>query len=223
MNTPIRVIFVDDHPIVRKGMIQIIAADDELEVVAEAASADEALTALEETEVDVAVVDFDMPGHNGLQLASKLFDRDPPLPVVILTMHDNEQIFNEAIDRGIHAYLLKDEAVESIPEGIKSAARGDFYVSPSLSKHIARRARRSNEFRRENSGLGALTPTERIVLKKVAENKSSKEIAAEMGVSYRTITTHRNNISHKLGLTGNHPLINFALANKSAIFSLLKT
>ncbi len=222
MKEPLKVIFVDDHPIVRTGMVQVVAEDPELKVVAQAGTAEEALELLTHTEVDVAVVDFDLPGMNGLTLASNLLSRTPAIPVVILTLHNDEQIFNEALDRGVGVYLLKDEAVASIPSGIKSAAVHEFYVSPTLAGHTVRRSRRTSEFARSSSGLETLTPTERAVLMHVAENKSSREIAAEMGVSYRTVTTHRNHISHKLALTGNQPLLNFALANKSAIFSLLK-
>lgn len=220
MSQPIQILLVDDHPVVRRGMLQIIADDRELEVVAEAGGGDEALELLARHAIDVVVTDFDMPGMNGLQLASGLLDRDPPVPVILLTMHENEQLFNEAIDRGISGYLLKDEAVDTITEGIKAAARGESYVSPSLSKYIMRRSQRSRDLQKKNTGLSSLTPTEREVLRRVAENKSSKEIASELGVSHRTITTHRNNISQKLGLTGKHPLLNFALANKSAILSL---
>lgn len=221
MDSPIKVIFIDDHPIVRKGMIQIVADDRELEVVAEAGSAEEALKILEDTAVDVVVIDFEMPGINGLQLASMLRERTPPLPVVILTMYRNPEIFGESIRRGVQAYLLKEEAVGNIATGIKAVARGEFYASPSMSKYIAANSRQSGEFLKWNAGFESLTVTERNVLKKVSEGKSSKEIAAEMGVSYRTITTHRHNISSKLGIAGSRGLVDFALLNRTIIHSLL--
>ncbi|MGB1128393.1 MAG: response regulator transcription factor, partial [Opitutales bacterium] len=102
---------------------------------------------------------------------------------------------------------------------IRSAIRGEHYVSPALSKFVFRRAKKSKSFRKEHKGL-SLTPTELKVLRGIAHGQTSQEIASELGVSYRTITTHRNNISQKLNLTGNHPLLNFALSNKSSILSL---
>ncbi len=220
MSEQLNIIVVDDHPIVRRGMIDIITEDERLSVVAEANDGAEALAAIEGGGVDVVVSDFDMPGMNGLELAARLRDLSPPVPIVLLTMHDDEDLFNEAIDRGVTAYLLKDEAIDNITEGIKCAARGDSFVSPSLSKYIMTRSRRNTELQESNAGLASLTPAERAVLKLVAQNLASKEIAASLGVSYHTITTHRSNISHKLGLSGKHPLLNFALANKSAIMSL---
>jgi DNA-binding NarL/FixJ family response regulator len=220
MSKPLHVIVVDDHPIVRRGMVQIISEDETLKVVAEANNGAETLKLLPQVRADVVVSDFDMPVMNGLELASKLRALDPPLPLVLLTMHDDEDLFNEAIDRGVTAYLLKDEAIDNITEGIKAAARGDCFVSPSLARHIMARSRRTAALQRDHTGLASLTTAERAVLRRVAENKASKEIADELGVSYHTISTHRGNISQKLGLSGKHPLLSFALANKSAILSL---
>lgn len=219
MSDPVRVLLVDDHPVVRAGMRQFISEDDTLSVVAEAATGKEAVKIVETIAVDVVVTDYDMPGMDGIQLASIMLRHTPAIPVVLLTVHENEHLFNEAMDQGVSGYLLKDEVVSSINEGIRSVAEGNFYVSPSLSKYIARRSKRSAELQNRNSGLASLTKSERTILALVAENRSSKEIAAELGLSVRTVTTHRTNISHKLGLTGKHPLLNFALANRSAILS----
>ncbi|MGJ8653909.1 MAG: response regulator [Opitutaceae bacterium] len=219
-NSPIRILIVDDHPIVRKGMIQLIDDDPSLIVICEADAGNVAIEQIKTEAIDVVVADFDMPGMNGLELTRELQKLTPPIPVVLLTMHDNEEIFNEALNSGVSAYLLKDEAIDSITAGIHAAAKGEAYVSPSLSKFVMKRANQSNAFRNENQGLQSITPTERKVLRRIAQNLSSHEIAADLGVSYRTITTHRNNISTKLDLSGKHPLLNFALANKSAIMEL---
>ncbi len=220
MISPLKILVVDDHPIVRKGLIQIIADNESLLVVGEAGSGAEALMFTERTEVDVVVTDFDMPGINGLELATRLLERTTPIPVVLLTMHQDEDIFNEAANSGVFVYLLKDEVVANIQQGIEAAARGDSFVSPSLARFVMRRSQRGNRLREENTGLESLTPGERTVLKLVAQNKSSKEIASELSVSPHTISSHRSNISQKLALCGKHPLLNFALANRSAILNL---
>ena len=216
----IKVMVVDDHPVFRKGMTQLIAEDPSLEVVAEAGNAEDALDRAKRLPVDVAVVDIDLPGTDGLELAKRLLRRRPPLLVVLLTMHKSERIFNSALDLGVSAYILKDEAESGIVSGIKSAARGENYITPSLSAYIMRRGRRTTQLRKDTPGLAALTPMERAVLKRIAENKTSKQIGAELFVSHRTVETHRANICDKLNLKGSHPLLQFALEHKSALFDL---
>jgi DNA-binding NarL/FixJ family response regulator len=220
MGEATKVIIVDDHPVFRRGMADIIAEDPLLEIVAEADSAEDALSILRNTAADVAVLDVDLPGMNGLELAAHLLKHGPPLQIVMLTMHKNERLFTAAVDLGVGAYILKDEAVRGIIAGIKTVAGGGTYVSPSLSEFVMGRRRRATALERGASGFASLTATERAVLKLVAQNMSSKEIAAELGISYRTVDTHRNHITGKLGLVGQHPLLSFALTNKSAILSL---
>lgn len=219
-NDLIKILIVDDHPVFRKGMIQIIEEDPCLAIVAQAGSAEEALDQIKRLTIDVAVVDIDLPEMDGLELAGLLLKRKPPVNVVLLTMHKSERIFNTALDLGIAAYILKDEAESGIVHGVKCAARGENYITPTLSSFLMRRGRKSVQLRTQAPGIEALTPMERAVLKKIAENKTSKEIGAELFVSHRTVETHRANICAKLSLTGSHPLLQFALENKSALFDL---
>ena len=204
----------------RNGLVEAISGDTGLRVEGEAGSSEEAIAFLQTRPADVAVVDVTLPGMDGLELAKRLLARRPPINVVLLTMHNSEKIFNAAIDLGVRAYILKDEVVPGIVEAIRKAARGEPYVSPSLSEFVMRRGRHRNRFTKQVCGLDELTPAERTILKRIAENKSSKEIAAELFISPRTVGTHRNNISTKLGLHGLHPLLSFALTNKSEILSL---
>lgn len=216
-NETIRIQVIDDHPVFRKGMIQIIEEDPALEIVGQAGSAEEAWQQLAGRTVDVAVVDIDLPGMDGLEHAARLLQRKPPVQVVLLTMHKSEKIFQAALDLGISAYILKDEAESGIVSGIKCAARGDHYITPTLASLLVNRGRKAAQLRRQNPGLESLTPTERAVLRRIAENKTSREIGAELFVSHRTIETHRANICAKLNLSGSHPLLQFALENKSAL------
>lgn len=221
MPPQIKVLIVDDHPIFRTGLRKIIDSADSLEVVGEAEHAEQALELLQsDLTPDVAIVDIDMPGMNGLQFTKLLKKRTPPLPVILLTMHKNENLFNEAVDLGANAYLLKEEAASLVVEGIHHAARGQSYVSPALANFVMNRTRRGTELERECSGLRSLTPTERKIIKLVSDNKSSKEIGAELFISPRTVGAHRNNICRKLGLKGKHPLLSFAIANRSQILDL---
>jgi DNA-binding NarL/FixJ family response regulator len=219
-NEAIRVLVVDDHPVFRKGMIQIIEDDPSLQIVGQAGSAEEALQQLPGLSIDVAVVDIDLPGMDGLELSSRLLRRKPPVPVVLLTMHKSEKIFQAALDLGVSAYILKDEAESGIVSGIKCAARGDHYITPTLASLLVNRGRRAAQLRQQTPAVESLTPTERAVLRRIAENKTSREIGAELFISHRTVETHRANICAKLNLSGSHPLLQFALQNKSALADL---
>jgi DNA-binding NarL/FixJ family response regulator len=219
-NEAIRVLVVDDHPVFRKGMIQIIEDDPSLQIVGQAGSAEEALQQLPGLSIDVAVVDIDLPGMDGLELSSRLLKRKPPVPVVLLTMHKSEKIFQAALDLGVSAYILKDEAESGIVSGIKCAARGDHYITPTLASLLVNRGRRAAQLRQQTPAVESLTPTERAVLRRIAENKTSREIGAELFISHRTVETHRANICAKLNLSGSHPLLQFALQNKSALADL---
>ncbi len=221
MKTPIEILVVDDHPIVRKGLIQIITGDgQDIVVIAEAESGEEALVLLEKFTPDVIVTDFKMSGMTGLELAQRLKRNRKPLPVVLLTMYEDEGIFNAAANAGVGVFLLKEEAVENIQEGIRAAAEGRPFVSPSLGRFAMRRSERTERLQQKHSGLQCLTPSEHAVLRLIADDKSTKEIADVLSVSPHTIASHRSNIAHKLDLSGKSRLLNFALSNRSAILNL---
>lgn len=201
-------------------MAEIIEEDPWLHVAAQTGSGAEALERLKTVRADVAVLDIDLPGMDGLDLAARLLNRKPPLKVVLLTMHNSQRIFNAALDLGVGAYILKDEAEAGIVAGIKAVARDGTYITPSLSAFLMRRGRQAADLRNKTPGLESLTPMERTILKRIAENRTSKEIGAELFISHRTVETHRANICAKLNLRGSHPLLQFALENKSALMDL---
>lgn len=212
-----RILIVDDHPLFRRGVIDALQAYPELQVVGEAGDGREALLKIGELQPDVIVTDVDMPDVGGLQLAEELLTENPSARIAILTMHQEARFLRKAADLGVLSYIVKDDSVSGIVEGISSAANGKPYVSPSLSSHALQPKSQGGE---NSANLGTLTRTERAVLKLVAQNRMSKEIAAELGISSRTVSTHRNNISAKLGLTHKLPLVNWALLNQDEIFEL---
>lgn len=209
MKPEIKVVIADDHPIFRRGLCQIIETDPGIKVVAEADDGEAALAALQKYEPQVAVIDVDMPNRDGFDVMQTIRAKRLPVAVIFLTMHKDERIFNKALDLGVMGYVLKDSAITEIVAGIKAVAAGQNYVSPAMSTSMLKRATRATA--PLPPGLDDLTPTERRVLKLIAEYKTSKDIATELFISIRTVEHHRANISTKLELKGSHALLKFAL------------
>jgi len=150
-------------------------------------------------------------------VARALKQKQVPVEVVFLTMHKDERFLNAALDLGVKGYLLKDSAVTEIIAGIKAVAAGEDYVSPALTTYLLKRSRRAAQLVAEKPALDRLTPTERRVLALLGDYKTSKEIAAELFISIRTVERHRANICEKLDLRGAHALIKFATENRSEL------
>ena len=216
-NDQIRVVIADDHPIFRKGLLQVIAIEPDLAIVGEAADGQTALEQIKTQQPDVAVLDIDMPKKNGFVLAQEIRDCKLPVKIVFLTMYKEENAFNRALDLGVKGYLLKDSAVTDIVAGIRAVANGQHFISPAISSYLINRHTRADRLADEKPGLKDLTPTERRILKLIADNKTSKEIAAELFISARTVDNHRTNIATKLELHGSHALLKFAFDHKSEL------
>ena len=205
----------DDHPIVRQGLKQIIETDGAISIVAEAGDGDTALALIEKHKPDVAVLDIDMPEMDGFDVVRSLQQKKIEIEIVFLTMHSEDEIFQEAMDLGVKGYVLKDSAVNDIITSIRSVADGKPFLSPALSALLLNRRNRVIELNGTQPGLQTLSPTERRILKLIAEDKTSKEIGEQLFISHRTVETHRSNISRKLDLHGSLALVKFAVTHKS--------
>jgi len=212
---PTKLIIADDHPTFRLGLAAAIGLDAGFQIVGEAENGTEAWRLIQAHRPPVAVLDWDMPGLDGLELARRVRQNHLPTRVIILTMHEEESLFNEAMDAGISGFVLKDNAVNDILGCLRAVDRGDVYLSPAVSNYLLRRSRRVADLRQTKPGLDQLTTMEKRVLKLVAENRTTKEIARELGVSPRTTETHRRNICQKLDLSGSHRLLQFALKHRA--------
>jgi DNA-binding NarL/FixJ family response regulator len=217
MNQQIRLLIADDHPLLRTGLRQVIETDPRLQVVAEASDGAIALERLLELRPEVAVLDIEMPQLTGFALLREMRARRLTTAVVFLTMYRDEEMFNEALDLGALGYVLKDSATTDIVGAILAAAAGQPYISPAISALLIRRATRTTTLLQQYPSLNDLTPTERRVLRLIGENKTSKEIAGELFISYRTVENHRANICQKLNLKGSHSLLKFAFDHKSEL------
>jgi DNA-binding NarL/FixJ family response regulator len=215
MSDEITIIIADDHPIVRKGLREIIGEDKRLRVLAEVNNGREAVEAIEKNAPQVTILDVDMPVMNGFEAAREIKARKLTTEIIFLTMHRDEDLFNEAIDLGAKGFVLKDSALADIVECIKTVASDEHYASHALTKFLINRSRRAIGLTEKQPSISDLTPTERRILKLIAENMTSKEIGEEFFISPRTVEKHRSNICQKLNLQGSHSLLKFAVLHKS--------
>lgn len=217
MNDLIRILIADDHPVFRQGLRQIIETDPQLKVSAEAADGEQALARLQDTPVDVAMLDLTMPLKDGFAVARAARELRLAVPLVFLTMHKDEHYLHAALDLGVRGYVLKDSAITEIVSCLKAVVAGQDYISPALSSYLIRRSNRAASLAAAKPALEQLTPAERRVLKLIAEGQTSRTIAAELGIGIRTVEHHRNNITTKLELHGSHALIKFALQHQAEL------
>jgi len=217
MSDPTRILIADDHPIFRQGLRQLFESEAGLAVVCEAADGRAAIREIETQHPDVAVLDVDMPEMDGFAVARSVKEKNLATELVFLTMYKDEELFNEALDLGVKAYVLKDSAVTDLIGAVRAVVAGQSFISPALSSHLINRRNRGGALERSKPGLKDLTPTERRILPLIAENKTSREIADALFISIRTVENHRANICQKLDLHGAHALLKFALEHKSEL------
>jgi len=213
----IRIVIADDHPIFRKGLRGTIETDPELKIVAEAEDGEQALELIQTHKPEIAILDLEMPHKDGFEVIQEIQEKRLPVLVIFLTMYKDERFFNTAMNRGAKGYVLKESAVNDIITAIKSVASGQHFISPLLSTYLLNRQQRAASLVVQKPGLSSLTPAEREVLRLIAANKTSKQIAGELFIAVRTVEKHRANISEKLELRGSHALLDFALEHKSEL------
>ncbi len=209
--TPIRVLVADDHAIVRTGIRHVLEGEPGFTVVGEAATGTEALALAIELHPDVAVLDISMPGESGLRIAAELRRQTPGTRVLILSMHDNTEYVLESVRAGAHGYLLKDTAATELRGAIRAVQRGESYFSPPIASRLTAVVRGQQMPETPAGILAQLSGREREVFEGVVRGRTNKEIAAELGISHRTVETHRESVMRKLRLRTVADLTRFAL------------
>jgi DNA-binding NarL/FixJ family response regulator len=210
----ITVVVADDHPLFRKGLVDAVAAGPAIRIVAEAADGDAALAAIRARKPALAILDIDMPGKSGIDVARAVQAERLETRIVFLTMHAERDALVQALDAGARGYVLKESAASEIVACINMVASGRQYVSAALAGHLIDRARPTAT---EPAALGDLTPTERAVLRLVANGRSTKEISTELDVAPKTVENHRANLCAKLNIRGANALLRYALAHRDLI------
>ncbi|MFF9409146.1 response regulator [Streptomyces anandii] len=206
----IRILLADDHALVRRGVRLILDQEPDLEVVAEAGDGAEAIEMARVHDIDLAVLDIAMPRMTGLQATRELAATNPQLRILMLTMHDNEQYFFQALKAGASGYVLKSVADRDLVAACRAAMRDEPFLYPgavtALIRNYLDRVRHGEETPDQ-----VLTPREEEVLKLVAEGHSSKEIAEILFISVKTVQRHRANLLQKLGLRDRLELTRYAI------------
>jgi DNA-binding NarL/FixJ family response regulator len=212
MTTPLktRVLLADDHAIVRSGLRTVLEREADIEVVAEAADGSEAVEKGLANDVDLAILDVSMPRLTGLQATVELLRQRPGLRVLILSVHDSEQYFFEALKAGASGYVLKTAANRDLVEACRASMRGEPFLYPAavtaLIRDYLERARRGEAVPED-----PLTPRELQVVKLIAEGHTSDEIAADLVISRKTVDHHRAKILEKLGMRNGAELTRYAI------------
>lgn len=201
------IIIADDHAVVRQGVRQILAAEPDMQVVGEARNFGETLEAVRDLEWDVLILDYFMPGGNGLQVLKQIQKSHPKRPVLILSMHPEEAIAVSALRAGAAGYICKDSAAEELPVAIRKAVSGGKYVSTSLAEQLALELGGGSEGLPHES----LSDREYRVMWMIASGKSIAHIAKELALSPNTVSTYRLRILKKLKVDNNADLVRYAV------------
>jgi DNA-binding NarL/FixJ family response regulator len=197
----IKILLVDDHPLVRDGLRARLEAMPQFEVVAEAGGAQEALEQARHCDIDLVLMDINMRGGNGIEATAQFSEQFPEIAVLILSMHDKLEYVSQAIQAGARGYVLKDAPGKDIVVAIETVMSGGIYYSAALARQLVK-----------PQNLDAqLTSREHEVLLHIANGQSNKQIARDLDLSVRTVETHRLNIKRKLGIEGQAELIRYAV------------
>jgi two-component system, NarL family, response regulator DegU len=208
----IRIVIIDDHPIVRAGMRQVLATAPEMTVVAEGATGAEALRLIAEFQPDVLALDVNLPDMSGMEVTRRLRALDTPTAILILTVHDDQQTALALWEAGAAGYVLKDDALETLVSAVRTVARGENWLSPTIAGKVVRYTRGD----KSPEQISPLTPRELEVLRLLAQGLDNETIAHQLILTRRTVQNHVSAIYGKLGVTSRAEAVLYALSHELA-------
>lgn len=209
-----RILIVDDHPLMREGLYELINAEQDFAVCGDAADAAGAIAAVEALRPDVVVLDLTLGSDDGITLVQELRGRVPDLKILVVSMHDESLYAERLLALGARGYVMKQEPAEVFVGALRRVAHGEHHVSAALATRLYGRLARQRH--PANAAVDGLTDREREVLRAVARGISTQEIAAELGMSAKTVDSHRRNIREKLGLASAGDLVRYAVQWESS-------
>ena len=204
----VRIVLADDHPVVLAGLRLVIAAAADLAVVGEAASGPQALEMVRRLKPDIAIVDISLPGLNGIVLTRQLLAENPALGVIVLTLHEEQNLVDQALEAGARGYVLKKSAAECLIQAIRGVLVGGLYIDPAIAPRMFDAAPKA----RRKAGAAALTERETDVLKLIAQGLTTREIGKELGLSPKSVETYKARASAKANLATRRDIVRYASA-----------
>lgn len=214
MTNKIRILLVDDHAVVRKGLRFLLERQAQMEVVGEAGEGREAIRLAEELEPDVVVMDIAMPQLNGIEACAQIVKRNPRVRVIMLSVHSDETYLLRALSAGAKGYLLKDSAEDDLIRAVEVVAQGRPFFSPAIAETLLEDYMRYLQQRGLQDSYDLLTDREKQILQLLAEGKTNKEVAALLNLSLYTVETHRTHIMQKLNLHNTAEIVLYAVRKK---------
>jgi len=215
MSEKIKLLIADDHPIFRAGIVKILEEDQSFTVVGQFGDGGTAFERIEDLQPDIAILDISMPKMDGMEIVKRAKQQQFKTEFIILTMYKDQEYFNEAMRLGAKGYLLKENTSTDLINCIHAIVKGKHYVCADLTEYLLQRKTKINTMQKEYPTLNKLTDMEKRVLRLIAENRTSKEIADQLFISHRTVQNHRAHICEKMGFNGYNKLLQFALENKT--------
>ncbi len=213
MPVPVRVLIVDDHTLVRAGLCRLLQTFGGVLVVGEASNADQALELAVLHRPEVVLMDLSLPGRSGLEALSDIRRRVPQARVVMMSMHDDTAHVRDALDRGAVGFVVKDAAPQELEIALRAAHSGQVFLSPQISTRML-----APMLGRERpTGIGALSPRQRQILRQLGNGRTTKEIAAELGISVKTVETHRARMMEALGCRRANDLLLLAVRHQQEL------
>jgi two-component system response regulator NreC len=207
----IRILIADDHGVLRAGLRALLSAESDLKVVGEAADGDEVLRLASEINPELVLMDISMPGSGGIEATRHLKEMLPEVHVLILTVHEDESLLQEAIQAGAAGYIVKRAVESELIDAIRAVCRGDLYVHPAMTRALLREISPSPA--PHNRPVELPTPREIDVLRFIAQGYTNRQTAEALNISTRTVESHRANLMSKLNLSSRVELVRYAREN----------